>query len=164
MQTKRTLILICTFCIAIGAHAAKQKMMTIAIREAQLRSTPSRLSKVVKIVKYADRMAVVQTKGDWMQLSTSDGTTKGWIHSSALTKKKLVFKGGGDEVDSSVTSDEMAQAGKGFNSDVEAEFKARNKDIDFSWIDKMGKIKISDKILRTFLKTGGIKATEGGAQ
>jgi len=57
----------------------------------------------------------------------------------------------------------LALAGKGFNSDVEAQFKKTHKDIDFSVVDKMEKIKISSSEMQAFLKDGDV-APKGGAQ
>jgi hypothetical protein len=45
------------------------------------------------------------------------------MHSSALTKKKLKLAAGEADAATTVSSEEQALAGKGFNSDVEAKFK-----------------------------------------
>jgi hypothetical protein len=55
----------------------------------------------------------------------------------------------------------MALAGKGFNSDVESQFKANHKDIDFTWVDKMEKIKIPPPELKAFAKAGQLDAQGG---
>jgi hypothetical protein len=57
----------------------------------------------------------------------------------------------------------MALAGKGFNSDVESKFKANHKDIDFTPVDRMEKIKIPTSTLQKFALNGGLKMSEGGA-
>ena len=62
------------------------------------------------------------------------------------------------------SGDELALAGKGFNSDVEAEFKRRNSEIDFDWVDRMEKISISSEQMQAFLKAGGVQPQAGGAQ
>jgi hypothetical protein len=41
----------------------------------------------------------------------------GWLHQSALTKKTISMKAGGQDVATAASGDELALAGKGFNSD-----------------------------------------------
>ena len=86
----------------------------------------------------------------------------GWVHTSALTKKKIALKAGDQNVQTAASGEELALAGKGFNSDVEADFKAKNRNIDFTWVDKMEKIKIAADAMQQFLQAGGIQPPEGG--
>jgi hypothetical protein len=86
------------------------------------------------------------------------------MHSSALTKKKLKLASGKDNATTTVSSEEQALAGKGFNSEVEAKFKEDNAEIDFTWVDKMEKIKIKTPTLIKFLEKGDIKASTEDAQ
>ena len=86
------------------------------------------------------------------------------MHTSALTKKKLKLSAGEANASTTVSSEEQALAGKGFNSDVEAKFKENNAEIDFSWVDKMEKIKIKTSTLIKFLEQGDIKPSAEDAQ
>ena len=47
-------------------------------------------------------------------------------------------------------------------SDVEADFKAKNRNVDFTWVDKMEKFKVPPESMQQFLKDGGIQPVEGG--
>jgi len=151
-------------CLVAGNASARQKKMSVQVREGKLRSAPSYLSKVVTTLDYTARVIVLEKKGIWMKVQTPGGQATGWIHSSALTKKKLKMKADEEEGALGVSSDEQALAGKGFNSDVEAEFKTRNKDIDFTWVDKMESIKVSLAEMQAFLEKGKVKPGEGGTQ
>jgi SH3-like domain-containing protein len=143
--------------------ASAAKMMSVQVRNGQVRATPSFLGQVVSPVAYGDQVEIVQQQGVWMQVKTSDGKS-GWIHQSALSKKKIVMAAGDEDVKTGASGEELALAGKGFNSDVEASFKAQNKNIDFTWVDKMEKIKISAAEQREFLKEGDVKPAQGGIQ
>jgi uncharacterized protein YgiM (DUF1202 family) len=125
-----------------------------------LRATPSFLGKLVATVNYGDRLQVLEQQGEWSKATAPDGQT-GWIHRSALTKKKIVMKAGEQDAQNAATGEELALAGKGFNSDVEADFKAKNQQIDFTWVDKMEQIKETPEAMQQFLKDGGIKPVEG---
>ncbi|MFC1497636.1 SH3 domain-containing protein [Verrucomicrobiota bacterium] len=162
----RRIIILCSICflLSLNAFAARPKLMSIQVRKGQLRSSPSFLGSITATVEYGDQLQVVETKGTWTKLTSANGKNSGWIHTSALTKKRIKLKAGEEDAKVAASSGELALAGKGFNSDVEAEFKTRNKDIDFSWIDKMEKIKISVKKIQEFLTEGKIESPKGGTQ
>jgi len=143
---------------------AKEKSMSIQVRQGQLRSAPSYLSRVTENLKYASRVTILEEKGTWLRVRPAESTKEGWMHTSALTKKKLKLSAGEANASTTVSSEEQALAGKGFNSDVEAKFKENNAEIDFSWVDKMEKIKIKTSTLIKFLEQGDIKPSAEDAQ
>jgi uncharacterized protein YgiM (DUF1202 family) len=113
-------------------------------------------------LSYGDRVQVLETKNEWMNV-TGPGGQSGWVHSSALTKKTIAMTSGTQDVQTGASGDELALASKGFNSDVEADFKSKNKNVDFTWVDKMEKFKVQPREMQSFLKEGGVKPSEGGA-
>ena len=145
---------------AFGAGAAT---MSVQVKNGQIRATPSFLGKVVAPLGYGDRVQILETRNDWMNV-TGPGGQSGWVHSSALTKKKIVMSSGTQDVQTGASGDELALASKGFNSDVEADFKSKNKNVDFTWVDRMEKFKVSPQEMKEFLKDGGVTPSEGGAQ
>ncbi len=147
---------------AVGAWAAEGKMMSVQVKEAQVREKPSFVSKVVGSLAYGDRVEIRETQGAWSRVSLTGGAA-GWMHVSALTSKRIVLASGRGNARVGASGDELALAGKGFNSDVEAQFKRDHKSIDFSWIDRMEKIRIPSPEMQGFLKDGGV-APKGGAQ
>ena len=158
---KRLLSTVC-LCVALGGSAlaaSGPSVMSVQVRNGQLRATPNFLGKIVTAVAYADQVTVASKQGEWVQVSTAKGTS-GWIHQSALSAKKIVLKAGASDVESTASGQELALAGKGFNSDVEADFKEKNKNIDFGPIDRMEKIKVSAQEAQQFLAEGGVKPTE----
>ena len=80
-----------------------------------------------------------------------------------VTKKKIVFDPGAMDVKEEATSTELALAGKGFNQDVEGEFKTRHQDLDYAVIDRMEQIVISPEQIQEFLREGGLKPKEEAA-
>ena len=146
-------------CLAGAAHAAA---MNVQVQSGQVRSTPSYLGAVVTTVSYGQSVEVVATQGAWHQVRTPDGKT-GWMHDSALTTKRVSMQAGGAAARTGATGDEMALAGKGFNSDVEAQFKASHAGADFTWVDKMATFKVSAAEIQRFVQAGGL-AQPGGAK
>jgi uncharacterized protein YgiM (DUF1202 family) len=144
------------------ATAAAPSTMSVQVKAGQMRAQPNFLGKVNGTLAYGDQVTILGTQGDWMQVQAKSGQT-GWMHTSSLSKKKIVVKAGANDVGTTASGEELALAGKGFNSDVEADFKAKNKEIDFTWIDRMEKIRIPPAEIAAFLNEGGVKPA-GGAR
>lgn len=135
--------------------------MSVQVKKCQLRNKPSFLGKIVTDLAYADQVMVKTEKDDWYEVVPVNKKSSGWVHVSALSKKEIILKPGSRDIENAASSDELALAGKGFNQQVENDFKKKNKNADFTWVDKMEKIVISTKEMQNFLKDGGLKA-EGG--
>ncbi len=148
---------------AATVFGAASAAMSVQVKNGQIRATPSFLGKVMASLSYGDRVQVLETRNDWMNV-TGPGGQSGWVHSSALTRKRIVMSSGSQDVQTGASGDELALASKGFNSDVEADFKSKNKEIDFTWVDRMETYKVSPEEMRQFLKEGGVQPLEGGAQ
>lgn len=154
---KQSLLLTCAAWLmaCFLAVPAFGETMSVQVKSGDLRSTPSFLGKILKSLPYGTAVEVAGDRGDWINVSGAGKT--GWMHHSALTKKKIVMKAGAAEVDQYATSDELSLAGKGFNEEVEDAFKARNADADFTWIDRMEGFTVSQSEMVQFLKTGNVK-------
>jgi len=144
---------------AVTAWAASQ-MMSVQVREGQVRERPSFLGKVVTDVEYGDRMTVLSSQGGWTKVRDGDGKT-GWIHTSALTEKKVVLKAGDIDAETAASGEELALAGKGFNDEVEAEFRSGNPDVDYDWVDRMERMVVPVDEAVDFLADGGVEPRGG---
>ena len=150
--------------VTLAATALADGLMTsVQVRTGQMRETPSFFGKLVSPITYGERLQVLEQQGDWSKVSAPDGQT-GWVHGSALTKKKIVMNAGDQNTQTAASGDELTLAGKGFNSDVEAAFKAKNQTVDFTWVDKMEQSKVAPEAMQRFLTEGGIQPAEGGKQ
>ena len=143
--------------------AAASKTMSVQMKTSELRSTPSGLGSVVTGVKRGDRLTILEEKGDWTRVST-EKVIIGWIPTSSLTDRKIKIRAGGADARIAASSDEMSLATKGFTSEIEADFKKKNQDIDFTWVDKMIAMDVSTREMKSFLEKGGLKPGRGGAR
>lgn len=147
-------VMICCVClVAASSWAAKQ--MSVQVREGQLRSRASFLGAVQAQVAYGDRVTVQKSQSGWCQVSTESGRT-GWIHESALTRKRVILDSGMNDARTGASGEEVALAGKGFSAEVEAAYKKENKKIDYTWVDWMGTLEVSEKQMLKFLEQGGL--------
>ena len=161
MNLKRFWGTLGVFALSVGVTlAATVSIMNVQINKADLRETPSYLGKIITSLAYGDKVSVQSQNGAWMQVSAAGQS--GWLHNSALTRKTIVMKSG-TGAQTTASSGEMALAGKGFNSDVEKQFKDNHKEINFAPVDKMEKIKIPIADLQEFAKEGKLQSA-GGAK
>ena len=152
-------MVLCALSLAVYAG---QKLMNVQNRTADIRSSPDPLGDVVATLKLGDKVTVIDDGGKWLKATTENGKT-GWINSADLSKKIVTMSAGEKDAELAASSGEMAVASKGFNSQVEADFKTKNKDIDFTCVNNMEKIKITVGEIKKFLETGGLKPGKGGA-
>lgn len=149
------------FVLALGVLAlvaAPASRLSVQVKQGQMRLSASFLGKVVATVAYGTQVEVLRTQGDWMQVKGPGG--QGWMHKSALTTKKLTMASGSGTVKSGVSSGELALAGKGFDAQVEAEYRKQAK-ADFAAVDRLERREVSAEARRAFVQKGGLKA-EGG--
>ena len=162
---RRSRFLLFVFFIMLTAAVAWSALgaMSVEVKSSPLRTAPSFLGSPAATVNYGDRVEVLQQQGDWAEVSAPGGK-KGWIHQSALTKKKVVLGSGGSNAQLGASGEELSLAGKGFNKDVEEKFKAGHRNADFTWVDKMETMIVSPSEMVAFLKEGGLRTQTGGAQ
>ena len=140
---------------------AQNQKMSVQIQDGKLRADPSFLGKVVGSVAYGDQVTVVKQQIPWFYVSAPGGKLIGWIHQSALSEKEIVLRAGSADVSKTASQKEVALAGKGFNADVEKEFKSRNPKLSFEWVDRMEKYVVSDDDVRRFIKDGALTPERG---
>lgn len=159
---KRTLLLAAVLLLAAAAVFSAPKQMSVNVKETQVRATPSYLGKILAVVKYGDRLEVVQEQSGWAKVSLSGGKVQGWVSLSALQDKRIALTAGQAGSTSGASSGEVALAGKGFNKEVEAQYRDETQ-LDYTWIDRMEGYRVSPEQILTFLREGGLPVP-GGAQ
>jgi len=143
----------------VGSAVYAADVAYIQVKETQLRESASFVAKIVATIPYGTKVTVLKTAAAWKQVSLADGKT-GWLSASALSSKALALKAG-ENRDTTASSQEVALAGKGFNAQVEAEYKAGNPALDFATIDRMESIKVSPDQMKDFLNAAALKGGEG---
>lgn len=163
MMKRRAVLFFSFFFLAAATVWCALQAMSVEVKNAQVRSSPSFLGSPVGPVAYGERVEVLQQQGDWFEVNAPGGK-KGWLHQSALTKKQISFGSGGRDAKTGASGEEIALAGKGFNADVEAKYRASHRNIDFQWVDRMEQMKVSNPEMLSFLNEGAISPMKGGAR
>lgn len=151
------LLVVVLLCAALPAVA---ETLSVAVREGSLRSSPQVFGAIQATLHYADRVEVLERKGAWARVRAG-GAGVGWMHSSALSSKKLALKSGQGQLRSSASEDELTLAGKGFNAQVEKEYRQRNSDLDYRAVDRMEGLTVTSAEVQRFLREGNLG--KGGA-
>lgn len=134
--------------------------ITIKVKETRVRSSPRFYARSIYRAEGGDRLEKVGEFQGWYEVRTPDAQV-GWVHSSAVETKKLRLSSG-EWVETEASPDEVALAGKGFNEEVEAEYRRTHADLDYTWVDRMEKMEVTEEEMLDFLKEGRLGEYGGG--
>ena len=165
-MTKTRLMIVAMLICAVGwLSAADQKQMYVTVKTTQIRATPGYLGKPLGNLNYGDKVTVLDQPADapkdWLKVTGPDGKLQGWINASSVSSKQVALKAGAT-ASQSASSGDGALAGKGFNSDVEQQYKDEQH-LDYTWVDKMEAFDVPPDQVSRFLTQGGL-SEQGGAQ
>ena len=147
--------------LLLAAAAIFAVPMSVIVKETQVRATPSYMGKILGTAKYGDRLEVLEKQNGWAKVTLPAGKGQGWVNLSALSTKQVALKAGAAGTTSGAFSGEVALAGKGFNQEVETQYRDE-KQLDYTWIDRMESFRVSPEQILAFLQAGGLP--QGGAQ
>lgn len=157
----RITVLAAVFALGATLAGAAPDILSVQHKTADLRATPAPFAALAGSLEYGARVIVLESSGPWRKVRRAEGTpTEGWLHVTALTEKTIALQAGTDTA-VRASSDEVALAGKGFNSQVESQVKAGNPKLDFAAIDRMEKLRIPQEELKAFLAKGGLTPKGG---
>lgn len=152
----------CLLGLLLGAMAlagpARAREVSVQVRESVLRERPSFLGAPSATVTYTDRLEVLSESPPWVRVRGAPG--EGWIHQSAVTRKRLVMRAGEEDLAAEASGEELALAGKGFNQAVEAEYREAHPGLDFSAVDAMEASGVSAGDMARFLRAGNVGPAE----
>ena len=162
--TMKTRFLLAAALLFVAGAVFASDQMSVTVKQTAVRDKPSFLGKTLGMLVYADRVTVLdQSMKGWVKVVGPDGKLQGWVSASALQTKKIELAAGSENVNQSASSGEVALAGKGFNETVEKQYKQDGK-LDYTWVDRMGRIEVSAEQLSAFIAKGGLSSLDGGAQ
>ncbi len=146
------------FIVVLVALAAE--ILIVKVQTTQLRKGPQFFSQTLTSLKAGDRLEKVSESAGWIQVKTASGVV-GWIHSSAVESTKFNLLAMDKSMKTQATASEVALAGKGFNKQVEASYRAKHTEVNFALVDHMLGLKISLAQIADFLKKGKLGEFRG---
>lgn len=137
--------------VAVWAQAGTAR---VQLREAPLKASPGVFAGTVEVLELGTEVTVLGSRRDWVQVQTTDKT--GWVHEASLDQRTFKLAAGSRDTKAAASDNEVALAGKGFSAEVEAEYKARNPDVDFGPVDRIESMEFTPEELSAFMKKGGL--------
>lgn len=128
------------------------EVLYVQVRSTKLRSEPKHWAKPVKELKYGDPVSKKSYSKGWYNVSYGKDST-GFIHESAITKKKVAFSSGSSGKVKAEGSD-LVLAGKGFNRDVEKKFASSGKRLDYNTVNQVEQFSVPEEDLAKFIEDG----------
>jgi uncharacterized protein YgiM (DUF1202 family) len=134
----------------------------VQIKTTSIRKDPKFTSSTLATVKAGVALEKLQTQSGWVQVRTKAGVV-GWVHSSAVTAKKLNLTASDGNLQTQASAGEVALAAKGFNKQVEDKYRSANPKLDFAAVDALERLKPTAAQIEAFLRAGRL-GEFGGAQ
>ena len=142
----------------VYAKPSKGTNMYTLLNPTPLKEKASALSSKIYELEYGTMVVLAEEKGSWAFVyDSNDYSVCGWVPRSALSKKKVTA----ELSKTTANADEIALAGKGFTSAIEAVY-ANEYSIDYSDVDFVEKNSIKDDDILDFIQDG--KLFVGGAE
>lgn len=123
----------------------------VEVKATQIRSAPKYWASAVAGARYGDELTKVSESEGWYEVKNKSGA-KGYIHSSAVTPRKIVFSS--KDITSESSSADIVLAGKGFNKEVEGEYAAQNSNLDFASVNTVESLRVPESSVSEFIKSG----------
>ncbi len=152
-MAKRGFLLVPVMLLLVAAAWAAGQIMTVQVRETNMRGAPSFTGGLGAAVTYGQQVSVLEERGAWFRVSA--GGQEGWLHKNALSDRKLALSSGAQDTAATASEREISMAGKGFSPQVEKEYRAAHPE-GYAQVEKMLAVNYSEKDLYAFLTAGKV--------
>ena len=155
----RRSILVAGFALAALLVVAVEagESLFVQVRESELRSVPGFLSQIVTKLELGDELTYTSTRADWYQVAMPETGQTGWIHQSSVREnKQTTLQLAGEGTTRTVTSREIALAGRGFSENMEGQYGAENN-LDFSAVDELEARRVSPDQIVAFVLDASLR-------
>ena len=145
-------LLLTLFIIVNSTLYLKAETAVIVTKENAIRADCKFFSPLKSKVRYNDVIDILSQQGDWYKVRFQG--TEGCIHKSAIEKKSVSLSNLVGVGNQSASAEEVALAGKGFNPQVEKEYKEQNLGLNYSSVNKIEEYEVSEMEIRKFIENG----------
>lgn len=131
--------------------------LTVTRKTTKLRSQKRSFAPAVADLKEGDKLAFQNKDGAW--LAVKFGAQAGWIHTTDVSTNPDV-RLSGQGVRETYSTSETAAARKGFNPQVEKNYRQNNPNLEqaFRLVDRIQERAVPEAELRAFLRDGRLLA------
>lgn len=147
--------------LALGAVAWAAEQLIVIEREAAIRKDKRTYSPRLAAVVEGKKVNVLVREDEWLRVEYAG--VEGWMKASAVTDNPDPILSS-SEAAQGVRSSEQSAAGRGFNPEVEKEYRKDRPNLDaaFKFLDDLVKEKTPDEKVLEFITKGNLSGGEGG--
>ncbi len=156
---KRLLSAVLVTLLAVGGAIAATETVTVIVKKTSIRRDRQFYAATLVEAALGDSFGVLAREKGWVKVGTRSG--EGWLHESAVTAKKVVASSQGP-AGGAVDDRDVAHAGKGFNPQVESEYRKKNPQANFAAVDRMEKLGASDQAVAALAGAGHLPPRGAG--
>ena len=142
-----------------GSALAAAETVTVIVRKTSIRRDRQFYAPTVAEADLGASFTVLAREKGWVKVGVGSG--EGWLHESAVTEKKIAASSQGP-AGGKVDAQDVALAGKGFNPQVESEYRKKNPQADFTAVDRMERLGASEKAVAAFVSDGNLRQRGSG--
>lgn len=137
----------------------------IQVKTARLRVEPKHWSPSGAALSFGAAIEEISREGDWLKVK-GPGGEEGFLHSSAVTSRTIVFKGNVGESVARTEPNDVVLAGKGFADQLETVFRSGEPGLDYATVDRLEQRVVDGESLEKFLREGKLRVgvVERGAR
>jgi hypothetical protein len=134
--------------------------LIVKVQSTSLRKNPKFYAPALLTLSAGEKIEKISGQDGWLQVKASNGVI-GWVHSSAVQVQKFDLMAMDKGLKTQASASEVALAGKGFNKQVEENYRAEHRDVSYVWVDKMILIKVPASQVEEFMRLGQLGEFRG---
>jgi uncharacterized protein YgiM (DUF1202 family) len=148
-------VLIFVGLVLVAVEAGEQ--LFVQMREAQLRAAPGFLSPVRQTLDFGAEVTVLAERSGWYHVTATGSEQRGWVHATAVEENRSTqLRLQGETTTRTVTSREVALAGRGFSENLENEY-GDERELDFTRVDALEDRAVEPDEIVSFVRSGGLR-------
>lgn len=145
--------------LVAGVAAAATESVTVIVKKTSIRRDRQFYAPALAEGRLGESYGVQAREKGWVKVDTKAGA--GWLHESAVTARK-VAAGSSGPAGGGVDDRDVASASKGFNPEVESQYRKKNPSANYAAVDRMERYEAQDAAVEAFLRDGNIKPRGAG--
>lgn len=148
-------LLVIPFLVAADVPQKQGATLIVTRKATKLRADKKLFAQSVAELHEGDKLAFEQRDGVWMAVKFD--TLSGWVHETDVTAHRDV-RLSGEGVRESYSASETSAARKGFNPQVEQNYRGKNPNLEaaFQLVDKLQARATPEAEVQAFLQKGGL--------
>ena len=129
----------------------------VQVRDTELRASPGFLSAIQEKLEFGAEVAYLAGRSGWMQVTAAGSGVTGWVHATSLEQNRTTqMQLQGERTSRTVSSREIALAGRGFSENLENEY-GEQQELDFSPVDALEERRVDPNEIISFVQDGGLR-------